>query len=445
MKRILIANRGEIAVRVAKSALAAGLEVVTVYSEADRGLLHTQMGLRSICIGPAPSKNSYLDVAAIVTAAVGAGCDSVHPGYGFLAENALFAIACAENDLTFIGPSPESIVAMGDKINARKAAAFLGIPTIPGTLEPLADADQAAHEASSVGFPLLLKAAAGGGGRGMRVVRSADELAEAFARASAEALSAFGDGRMYMERYLEDIRHIEVQILADAHGNVRHYGERDCTVQRRHQKLIEEAPSSELDEQTRNQITDAAVTLARAIGYQNAGTIEFVFDRPTRRFYFIEMNTRIQVEHPVTEMVWGVDLVSEQLRIAAGQVMDLEPRQANGHAVEFRINAEDNEFRPTPGRIRSWAQPSGTGVRVDTHCSAGTFVPPYYDSLIAKLIVHGPTRKDAVERARTALSTFEIEGISTTVPFHLSVLANADFLANNINTKWVEDSLPRQT
>ncbi|SDT11234.1 acetyl-CoA carboxylase biotin carboxylase subunit [Bradyrhizobium canariense] len=442
MKRVLIANRGEIAVRIARSALASGLEVVSIFSEADRGMLHTRMSHKAICIGPSASAKSYLNASAIITAAIAQGCDAIHPGYGFLSENAAFASACEENGITFIGPAAETIVAMGDKVNARKAAASLGIATVPGTIEPLADVRDATFEAKAIGFPLLLKAAAGGGGRGMRVVREERELAEAFSRASAEALSAFGDGRMYMERYLEDIRHIEVQILADAHGNVRALGERDCTIQRRHQKLLEEAPSYELDSAIRREISDAAVALARAINYRNAGTIEFVFDRPSRRFYFIEMNTRIQVEHPVTEMIMGVDIVEEQLRIASGMPIDGMPNTtAKGHAIEFRINAEDADagFRPNPGRIKNWLLPMGEGLRIDTHCEAGTFVPPYYDSLIAKLVVHAGTRNEAIERSKAALAVFKVEGVSTTIPFHQSILLNNDYVANDVNTRWVEE------
>jgi acetyl-CoA carboxylase biotin carboxylase subunit len=444
VKRVLIANRGEIAVRLIRSCHEAGLETVAVFSEADRGAMHTELAGRAVCIGPAPSAKSYLNIGALITAASSAGCDAVHPGYGFLAENAGFATACAENNLIFVGPDPQCIVAMGDKINARRTAAELGVPTVPGTIEPLASFNDVAHAANEAGFPVLLKAAAGGGGRGMRVVREPRALQEAFERASGEAQSAFGDGRMYIERYLEDIRHIEVQVLADAHGNVAELGERDCSVQRRHQKLIEEAPSSALDEQTRRGILDAAVMLVCAIGYRNAGTVEFVFDRTSGRYFFIEMNTRIQVEHPVTEMITGVDLVGEQLRIADGQTLDMSRLgRRHGHAIECRINAEDpaTNFRPSPGRITDWEAPGGEGVRVDTHCKAGSVVPPYYDSLLAKLIVHGGTRQQAIDRAVAAIDDFRIEGVKTTLPFHRQVLMSEAFTRSDTNTRWVEESL----
>lgn len=444
MKRVLIANRGEIAVRVIRSCHEAGIEAVAIFSEADRGAMHTQIADRAMCIGPASSAASYLNIGALISAAIGTGCDAVHPGYGFLAENETFATACADNNLTFVGPDPSSIVAMGDKINARRKAAELGVPTVPGPVDPLESSEDVARAAQETGFPVLLKAAAGGGGRGMRIVRHPSELSEAFDRASNEALSAFGDGRMYIERYLEDIRHIEVQILADAHGTVVELGERDCSVQRRHQKIIEEAPSSTLSAQVRCDILESAVTLTRAIGYKNAGTVEFVFDRRSGQFFFIEMNTRIQVEHPVTEMITGVDLVREQLRIADGQQLvasDLKRRF--GHAIECRINAEDPaaNFRPSPGRITHWEAPTGEGVRVDTHCMSGTVVPPYYDSLLAKLIVHGQTREQAISRAVEAIDSFRIEGIATTLRFHRQVLTNDDFLRNDTNTRWVEERL----
>jgi acetyl-CoA carboxylase biotin carboxylase subunit len=444
VKRILIANRGEIAVRLIRSCHDIGLETVAIFSEADRGALHTQLANRAVCIGPAPSIASYLNVGALISAANGTGCDAVHPGYGFLAENAGFATACAENNLIFVGPDPQCIVEMGDKINARRTATRLGLPTIPGTIEPLASYEEAIREAANAGFPVLLKAAAGGGGRGMRVVREPDELAEAFERASGEAQSAFGDGRMYIERYLEDIRHIEVQVLADAHGTVLELGERDCSVQRRHQKLIEEAPSSALDPRARREILDAAVTLVRAIKYTNAGTVEFVFDKSSGQFFFIEMNTRIQVEHPVTEMISGIDLVREQLRVADGQrLVASDFNRRSGHAIECRINAEDPaaNFRPSPGRITLWDAPQGEGVRIDTHCSTGTLVPPYYDSLLAKLIVHGDTRKQAIDRAVAAIDGFRIEGIATTLSFHRRVLTSDAFYRNATNTRWVEERL----
>jgi acetyl-CoA carboxylase biotin carboxylase subunit len=333
---------------------------------------------------------------------------------------------------------------MGDKVNARRAAAALGIPTVPGSPEPVATVAAAEAATRATGFPVLLKAAAGGGGRGMRIVRDRRDLAEAFARAAAEAEAAFGDARLYLERYLEDIRHIEVQVLADAHGNVVDLGERDCSVQRRHQKLIEEAPAPALDPGIRRALAETATALVRAIGYRNAGTVEFVFDRPSGRFYFIEMNTRIQVEHPVSEMITGVDIVHEQLRIAAGQPLDpATGRSRRGHAVEFRINAEDPAagFRPSPGRISAWQEPQGEGIRIDTHCAAGTMVPPFYDSLLAKLIVHGESRSAALGRAVAAIDVFRIDGVATTLPFHRRVAASNDFAAADVNTRWVEESV----
>lgn len=443
MKRVLIANRGEIAVRVIKACKSLGMESVAVFSEADRGALHTELADRAICIGPARSSDSYLHSNALLTAALGTGCDAVHPGYGFLAERADFAEACASANLTFVGPSPAAIRAMGDKAEARRTAVQLGVPVVPGTAMPPGSIEEALSEARLICFPVLCKASAGGGGRGMRVVRTEAEFREAYEQASSEAKAAFGDGAIYLERYLDDIRHIEVQIIADAHGRVAHLGERDCTVQRRHQKLVEEAPSPELAPDLRKRILEAALIIANGIQYRNAGTVEFVLDRVRQNVYFIEMNTRIQVEHPVTEMVTGIDLVAAQLRVAAGERLDFIPTQeiGRGHSIECRINAEDADknFQPSPGLISKWKIPAGSDVRVDTHCRAGYHVPPYYDSLLAKIIVHGRTRQDALQRMRQSLDEFEIEGIATTLPFHRRLLRDQKFIDAQINTKWVEE------
>lgn len=445
MKRVLVANRGEIAVRVTRACRALGLETVTVYSEADRGALHTRLADRAVCIGPARAAESYLNVPAILAAALGTKCDAVHPGYGFLAENAAFAEACAEHGLRFVGPAPEAIRLMGDKLRAREIAAKVGVPVIPGSDGPLGSPADAARAAERIGYPLLLKAAAGGGGRGMRVISSASELAEGFVAAQAEAQAAFGDGTLYAERFLERVRHVEIQILADREGHCLHLGERDCSVQRRHQKLLEEAPSPAVTPDLRRAMGEAALALARHIGYENAGTVEFVLETGSGRYYFIEMNTRIQVEHPVTEMLTGIDLVAEQLRIAAGKLLRLSQAEVRleGHALECRINAEapDEGFRPCPGVIREWVPATGEGVRVDTHAFPGAAVPPFYDSLLAKLVVHGPDRLGAIERMRRALGTFQVEGIETTIRFHRRILAHPDFVGGRIHTRWVEEEL----
>jgi acetyl-CoA carboxylase biotin carboxylase subunit len=448
VKRVLVANRGEIAVRVIRACRALGLETVAVYSEADRGSLATRLADRALCIGPPRSADSYLRVDTLVTAARGTGCDAVHPGYGFLAENAAFGERCAENGLTFVGPPPQVIRLMGDKIAARQFAAKLGVPVISGTEDALHSLEEAQAVAVAVGYPVLLKAAAGGGGRGMRIVRAPGELREAFERARAEAQAAFGDGRLYVERFVEQARHIEVQVLADDHGGCLHLGERDCSLQRRHQKLVEEAPSPVLADALRRELLEAAVTLSREAGYRSAGTIEFLVEPARGRYYFLEMNTRIQVEHPVTEMVTGVDLVAEQFRVAARARLSLtqDEVRVRGHAIETRINAEspDDGFRPSPGRITGWTAPEGDGVRVDTHCFEGYTVPPFYDSLLAKTIAWGGDREEARARLLAALGRFTIEGIHTTLSFHQHVLAHPDFVESRIHTRWIEESfLPR--
>ena len=444
MRRVLVANRGEIAVRVIRACRALGLESVAVYSEADRGSLATQLADRALCIGPPRSSDSYLRIDTLVTAARGTGCDAVHPGYGFLAENPAFAEMCARSDLTFVGPPPEVIRLMGDKIAARQFAAKLGVPVISGTEEALHSVDEASAVATEVGYPVLLKAAAGGGGRGMRIVRAPDELREAFERARVEAQAAFADGRLYVERFVEEARHIEVQVLADEHGSCIHLGERDCSLQRRHQKLVEEAPSPVLSDSLRRELLESAVTLAREAGYRSAGTIEFLVEPARGRYYFLEMNTRIQVEHPVTEMVTGVDLVTEQFRVAAGSRLSVARDQVRvrGHAIETRVNAEaaDDGFRPSPGRITSWRAPEGEGIRVDTHCFEGYVVPPFYDSLLAKTIAFGAKREEARTRLLGALGRFTVGGIQTTISLHRRVLAHPDFIENRIHTRWIEES-----
>jgi acetyl-CoA carboxylase biotin carboxylase subunit len=444
---VLVANRGEIAVRVIRACRALGLRTVAVYSEADRGAVHTRLADRAVCIGPAAAAQSYLNASALLATARGTGADALHPGYGFLAENADFAAACVDAGLTFVGPSVEAIRAMGDKIHARERAAALGVPTVPGSRAPVGDTAEAQAIARDVGYPVLLKAAAGGGGRGMRVVRSASELPAAFTAARAEAEAAFGDGRLYVERFLERVRHVEIQVLADRFGAAVQLGERDCSVQRRHQKLLEEAPSPAVTPGLRATMGEAALVLARDIKYEGAGTVEFVLDEGTSRFAFIEMNTRIQVEHPVTEMVTGVDLVAAQLRLAAGDRLPFAQSDVRitGHALECRINAEDPDagFRPSPGTIARWSPPEGDGLRVDTHVEASAIVPPFYDSLLAKVVAHGADRESAIARMVEALRRFDVDGVATTLPLHRRILAHPDFAAGRIHTRWVEDELGR--
>lgn len=442
--RILIANRGEIAVRVIRACRQLGIETVVAVSEPDRDSMPARMADRAVCIGPARAADSYLRGDILVTAAKGTACDAVHPGYGFLSERASFSRMCKEAGLVFIGPSPEAIESMGNKISAVRLAQEAGVPRVPGSgrLESVAQAEEIA---SRIGYPVLLKAAAGGGGRGMRIVRKAADIASAMESAAAEAAAAFGDSALYLEKFIERARHIEIQVLGDAHGNIVHLGERDCSTQRRHQKLIEEAPSPAVDEALRTQLGEAAVKLARRVAYQGAGTVEFVFDSDTREFYFLEMNTRIQVEHPVTEMVTGRDLVVEQIRIAAGEQLSFQQGQVRlqGHSIECRINAEDSQrnFMPRPGTIATWKPPAGERIRFDSHCYDGYKIPPYYDSLLGKLIVHGEDRADATRRMVDALGSFEVEGPPTTIPFHLRVLAHTDFAAAQVTTRWVEETL----
>jgi acetyl-CoA carboxylase biotin carboxylase subunit len=442
-KRILVANRGEIAVRVVRACQQLGIESVVAVSEADRDSLAARMATRAVCIGPAPAAQSYLRPELLVTAAAGTGCEAVHPGYGFLSERAPFSRMCADAGLTFIGPSPEAIEVMGDKLSAVKLAEEVGVPRVPGSGR-VDNPDSAREFARAHGYPVLIKASAGGGGRGMRVVRRDEEFISQLAAAGAEAQAAFGDSSLYVEKFIERARHIEIQVLGDRHGNVVHLGERDCSTQRRHQKLIEEAPSPVIDAKLREELADAAVRLARHVGYVGAGTVEFVFDDDTRRWFFLEMNTRIQVEHPVTEMVTGRDLVVEQIRVAAGAPISFTQEEValEGHAIECRINAEDvsANFAPRPGRIQNWSAPAGEGVRIDTHCFAGYLVPPYYDSLLAKIIVHARDRGEAIRRMQEALGRLQISGVPTTATFHEQVLAHRDFASGAVTTRWVEEA-----
>lgn len=440
-RRVLIANRGEIATRIIRSCHARGLDTVVTVSEADRDSLPARLAGRAVCIGPARSSSSYLNVDAVVAAAVGTGCDALHPGYGFLAENAALAEACAEEGVTFIGPRPETICDLGNKIQARALAIKAGVPVVPGRND-VADHEAALSAAEEIGLPVLLKAAAGGGGRGMQVVRELSGLRSAFETATAEAAAAFGDGTLYVERFIGNARHIEVQILGDRHGNVIHLGERDCTLQRRHQKIVEEGPASLVPPALVGRIRKAAVDLARGVNYEGAGTVEFIVDQDRNDFFFLEVNTRIQVEHTVTEALTGVDLVGEQLRLAAGEPLSLDQSQIQltGHAIECRINAESavDNFRPSPGLISGWSAPEGADIRVDTHCFQGYVVPPYYDSLLAKLIVVGADRADCVRRTRDALDAFRIDGVETTLGFVQAILERPEFMAGNVNTCWVE-------
>jgi acetyl-CoA carboxylase biotin carboxylase subunit len=439
-KKVLIANRGEIALRVIRACKELGLQTVAVYSEADRESLHVRFADDDVCIGPAPSRESYLKIPRLIAAAEITGADAIHPGYGFLAENAEFAETCAASNIAFIGPTAAQIRVMGDKAAARGAMAAAGVPIIPGTTGPVEDVDEALGFARTIGFPVIIKAAAGGGGKGMRVARDPDEFARSFTLARSEALSAFGSGDVYVEKYLQRPRHIEFQIMGDTHGHVVHLGERDCSVQRRHQKLIEEAPSPAVTPTLRAQMGEAAVRGAKAIDYVGAGTIEMLLDEDGS-FYFMEMNTRIQVEHPVTEMLTGVDLVKEQIRVAAGAPLSITPlAPLRGHVIECRVNAEDpsRNFQPSPGRISVFHPPGGPGVRLDTHVYAGYTVPPYYDSLLAKLICEGRDREEARRRMKIALESFIIEGVTTTIPFLARVMDNPRFKAGEVDTKFLE-------
>ncbi len=440
-QKVLIANRGEIALRVIRACKELGVETVAVYSEADRECLHVRFADDDVCIGRAPGRDSYLNIPRLIAAAEITGADAIHPGYGFLAENAEFAEKVGASNITFIGPTPDQIRQMGDKATARKIAQKLKVPTVPGSPGPVESPDEGLKIAAKIGFPIIIKAAAGGGGKGMRVAADPEQFAQAFNLATQEALAAFGSGQVYLEKYLAKPRHIEIQIMGDTHGRVMHLCERDCSVQRRHQKLIEEAPSPAIDQTLREDIGEAAVKLAESIGYVGAGTIEFLLDEEGS-FYFMEMNTRIQVEHPVTEMCTNFDLVKEQIRVAAGEPLSfvMNGNRLRGHAIECRVNAEDpaRNFQPSPGLITAYHPPGGPGVRVDTHIYAGYTVPPYYDSLLAKVIVHGNTRAEALARMRQALDSFIIEGVTTTIPFLGRVMRHPDFIAGQVDTKFLE-------
>jgi len=429
--KILIANRGEIALRILRTCREMGIRTVVAHSQADAASLPVRLADESICIGPAEARQSYLNIPSIISAASITDSEAIHPGYGLLSENAAFAEICRACGITFIGPAPEAIRLMGDKAQARAMAKQAGAPVVPGSEAPLEGVDEAQALADTIGYPIVVKAAAGGGGRGMRIVRARDMLAQAFATCQAEAAQAFGSSELYLEKFVEEARHVEVQVLGDRNGIRVHLGERDCSVQRRHQKLLEESPASAISEETRAGLYKAALTVANSVNYVSAGTVEFLVTRGGA-FYFIEMNTRIQVEHPVTEMVTGIDLVREQIRIASGESLGYKQRAiaVRGHAIECRINAEDPEhFVPSPGTVTAWLPPGGYGVRVDSHLMPGAIVPPYYDSLIAKIIVHGHDRAEAIARMQRALSETIVEGVKTTIPYQLKLLADPAFLS----------------
>ena len=443
-QKILIANRGEIALRIQRACRELGIPTVAVHSTADADAMHVRLAEESVCIGPPPAKDSYLNIPAILSAASITGADAIHPGYGFLAENARFVEMVEAHGLTFIGPSSAHIAMMGDKVAAKAAMASLGVPLVPGSDGVVPDLATARAVADQLGYPVLVKAVAGGGGRGMKVAPDAASLEDAFRVARTEARSAFGNDAVYLEKYLDRPRHIELQVMADAYGNVVHFGERDCSLQRRHQKLLEEAGSPAITPAARDSLGAAATAALRKLGYRNAGTLEFLYQ--DGRFAFIEMNTRLQVEHPVTEMVCGIDLVREQIRIAAGS--ELGYGQADirfyGHAIECRITAEDPvSFMPTPGRVTAFHAPGGLGVRIDSALYAGYVVPPYYDSMVAKLIVHAPTRTDAINRLRRALDEFAILGIQTTVPLHRRIVDDPEFQAGDYTIHWLEQFVAR--
>ena len=444
-KKILIANRGEIALRVIHACRELGIKTVAVYSEADENSLHVRFADEDVCIGPAKSADSYLNVPAIISAAEITGADAIHPGYGFLSESAYLAEVCGACHIRFIGPDPSVIKLLGDKARARKAMKKAGLPMLPGSDGPVDGEESALKVAKSIGYPVIIKAVAGGGGRGMRVVRNPNELGTNLRTAQREAEAAFGNGDVYIEKYLENPRHIEFQIIGDHHGNVVHLGERECSIQRRHQKLLEESPSPVLSEKVRRKMGSLVVDAARAVQYTNAGTFEFLLDKDGR-FYFMEVNTRLQVEHPVTEMVTGIDIVKEQIRVAAGERLSFKQSEVTftGHAIECRINAEDPEtFTPSPGVIHTFNLPGGPGVRVDTFAHAECTVSPYYDSMIAKIIVHGRDRREAIARMRRTLEMTVIEGIKTSLPLHLKILNDADFQAGRMSTAFMERFMPK--
>ena len=441
-KKVLIANRGEIALRVIRTCKELGIPTVAVYSEADKDSLHVVFADEAVCIGPPPSKDSYLKIPNLLSAAQVTGADAIHPGYGFLAENASFSEICADSNIKFIGPSPEMIAKMGDKAFAKETMKKVGVPVVPGSEGIVKDIKEAKTIAAEIGYPVMLKASAGGGGKGMRIVFKEENIEKAFQTASTEAEAAFQNGALYLEKFVENPRHVEIQVMGDQFGNVYHYGERDCTVQRRHQKLIEESPSPVITEDIRKKMGDVAVLGASSVSYEGAGTIEFIVDKYLN-FYFMEMNTRIQVEHPVTEMVNNIDLIKQQILVAAGEKIENLPGKPSGHSIEFRINAEDAEkgFRPSPGKIEYLHFPGGFGVRVDSHIYNDYVIPPYYDSLIAKMIIWGTDRTHAILRARRAFEEFTIEGIKTTIPFHQMVLDNEKFISGDYDTSFIDQLL----
>ena len=438
-EKILIANRGEIALRILRACKEMGIRTVSVHSTADAEAMHVRLADESVCIGPPSSSESYLNKAAIISAAFVSNAEAIHPGYGFLSENADFAEMIEEHGLTFIGPSPDHIRTMGDKVAAKIASKESGMPVVPGSDGAVESAEDAARIGAEIGYPVLIKATAGGGGRGMKVAESAETVNEMHKLASIEAKAAFGNGEVYIEKYLSNPRHIEIQVLADTHGNVVHLGERDCSLQRKHQKVLEECPSPALNASERKKIGEAVCDAMRKLKYRNAGTMEFLYENG--EFYFIEMNTRLQVEHPITEMVTGVDLVREQIRIANGGELDFaqDDISISGHAIECRINAEDpNTFAPSPGTVTGYHMPGGLGVRVDSGLFAGASVPPYYDSMIAKLIVHGKSRNECLMRLRRALSEYVIEGVTTTIPLHEKIVNAPDFVDGSYDIRWLE-------
>ena len=441
-KKILIANRGEIALRIIRTCKELGIPTVAVYSEIDRDSLHVVFADEAVCIGPAQSSQSYLKVANILSAAQITGADAIHPGYGFLAENAEFSEICSQSNIKFIGPSPDSIRKMGDKAFAKETMKKVGVPVVPGSKGIINTIDEARIIATEIGFPVILKATAGGGGKGMRIVWEEKEIENAFLTASNEANVSFSNSSLYIEKFIEDPHHIEIQILGDTHGNFYQYGERDCSIQRRHQKLIEESPSPFITNTIRNKMGEAALLGVRSVNYEGAGTVEFIVDR-NQEFYFIEMNTRIQVEHPVTEMVRNFDLIKNQILIAAGEEIADLPIDPRGHAIEFRINAEDpdHNFRPCPGKINYLHFPGGFGVRIDSHVYNDYVIPPNYDSLIAKMIIWGTDRKHAILRARRAFEEFKVEGIKTTIPFHQKVLQNEKFIEGDFDTSFIDKQI----
>ncbi|MED1438280.1 acetyl-CoA carboxylase biotin carboxylase subunit [Aeribacillus composti] len=442
-KKLLIANRGEIAVRIIRACKELGIETVAIYSEADKDSLHVQLADEAYCIGPTASKDSYLNFTNIVSVATLTGSEAIHPGYGFLAENADFAELCNDCNIVFVGPSPEAITKMGKKDVARETMRQAGVPIVPGSKGIIKSEEEAVEIANQIGYPVIIKAAAGGGGKGIRVANDEESLRKGIQITQQEAQTAFGNPGVYIEKCIEDFRHVEIQILADHHGNVVHLGERDCSIQRRLQKLVEETPSPALTDKMRHKMGEAAVKAAKAVRYSGAGTVEFIFDYKNEQFYFMEMNTRIQVEHPVTEMVTGIDLIKEQIKIAANEPLSFEQKDItfNGWAIECRINAENPEknFMPSAGKIEMYLPPGGPGVRIDSACYPGYSIPPYYDSMVAKLITHGATREEAIAKMKRALSEFVIEGVHTTIPFHLKLMDHEKFISGEFNTRFLEN------